>query len=38
MLFLRKEKSIGNVIYITSLILSDAGSIAIFKPYLKKEK
>lgn len=32
MLFLRQEKSIGNVIYITGLILPVAGSIAIFKP------
>ena len=38
LLFSEQEKSIGNIIYITGLILSVLGGMAIFKPYLKKEK
>jgi hypothetical protein len=38
MQFLRLEKSLGNIIYIIDLILSVLGGMAIFKPYLKKEK
>ncbi len=37
-LFSRQKKSLGNVIYITGLVLSVLGGMAIFKPYLKKEK
>jgi len=38
MLFFRQKKSIVNIIYITGLILPVAGSITIFKPYLKTIK